>query len=414
MMNDLATFLQFSAWPPRPDWLFWASLTMVAAGLLGEFVNRRLGLPRVVGYSVIGMVLAAMGHGIFANGALDARLRLVVDLALALLLFEMGSRVNLRWLRHNKALLAASAAEATLSFVAVGYGLTLLGVSPLLAISCAVLTTAASAAVIGRVGAELRAAGQVSERMLAMASLNTVYGVLAHKLLLGWLQLDTKGDWLEAVAQPLYAFIGSIIVAFLLARLTAWLMRRLDLRNENSVLMLLGLVLVALSTARVLNLSTLLVPLLAGMILRNTTERPWVWPRHFGTAGGVLVLMLFVAVGSAWTLQALASGAVLALALLLLRLLAKSLALVGTARISGIDARQGIALAVCLSPVSGTMLVLFSEMQAHHPAIAAQLAPVILSTIALMELIGPIAVQWGLRLAGEHQPHETPAREAKR
>ena len=124
--------------------------------------------------------------------------------------------------------------------------------------------------------------------------------------------------------------------------------------------------------------------------------------------------MLFVAVGSAWTLQALASGAVLAIALVLLRLLAKSLALVGTARISGIDARQGIALAVCLSPVSGTMLVLFSEMQAHHPAVAAQLAPIILSTIALMELIGPIAVQWGLRLAGEHQPHETPAPEAKR
>ena len=411
MMNDLANFLQFSAWPPRPDWLFWASLTMVAAGVLGEFVNRRLGLPRVVGYSVVGMILAALGHGIFANGALDARLRLVVDLALALLLFEMGSRVNLRWLRNNKALLGASAAEAAVSFVVVGYGLSLLGVSPLVSISCAVLTMASSAAVVGRVGAELRAAGQVSERMLALTSLNTIYGVLAHKLLLGWLALDQKGDWLEAVAQPLYAFVGSVIVAALLARLTAGLMRRLDLRNENSVLMLLGLVLVALSVARVLNLSTLLVPLLAGMILRNTTERPWVWPRHFGTAGGVLVLMLFVAVGSAWTLQALAAGAVLALALLLLRLVAKAIALTGMARLSGIDTRQGVALAVCLSPVSGTMLVLFSEVQLHHPQTAALLAPVILSTIALMELVGPIAVQWGLRLAGEHHP-ETPVKEA--
>ena len=208
MMNDLANFLQFSTWPPRPDWLFWASLTMVAAGVLGEFVNRRLGLPRVVGYSVVGMVLAALGHGIFANGALDVRLRLVVDLALALLLFEMGSRVNLRWLRSNKALLGASAAEALASFVVVGYGLTLLGVSPLVSFSCAILTIASSAAVVGRVGAELRAAGQVSERMLALTALNTIYGVLAHKLLLGWLALDQKGDWLEAVAQPLYAFIG--------------------------------------------------------------------------------------------------------------------------------------------------------------------------------------------------------------
>ncbi|WP_255370220.1 cation:proton antiporter [Roseateles sp. YR242] len=412
-MNDLANFLQFSSWPPRLDWLFWASLIMVAAGLLGEFVNRRLGLPRVVGYSVIGMLLAALGHGIFANGALDGRLRLVVDLALALLLFEMGSRVHLRWLRNNKALLWSSAAEAVASFVVVGYGLTLLGVAPLMAMSCAVLTLASSAAVIGRVGSELQAAGQVSERMVALAALNTIYGVLAHKLLMGWLQLDQKGDWLEAIAQPLYAFAGSIVVAIVLARLTAWLMRRLDLRNENSVLMLLGLVLVALSVARVFNLSTLLVPLLAGMVLRNTTERPWVWPRHFGTAGGVLVLMLFVVVGSAWTLQALATGVVLALGLLLLRLLGKAVALVGLARVSGIDARQGIALAVCLSPLSGTTLVLYSEVQARHPDIAAVLAPVILSTIALMELVGPIAVQWALRLAGEHQPH-TSHSEAKR
>ncbi|OWQ85542.1 sodium:proton exchanger [Roseateles terrae] len=407
MMNDLANFLQFTTWPPRLDWLFWASLTMVAAGLLGELVNRRLGLPRVVGYSVVGMLLAALGHGIFAKGAMDPRLRLVVDLALALLLFEMGSRVHLRWLRNNKALLWSSAAEAFVSFGVVGYGLILLNVPPLMALSCAVLTMASSAAVIGRVGSELKAAGQVSERMAALAALNTIYGVLAHKLMMGWLQLDQRGDWLEAIAQPLYAFIGSIIVAIILARLTAWLMRRLDLRNENSVLMLLGLVLVALSVARVFNLSTLLVPLLAGMVLRNTTERPWVWPRHFGTAGGVLVLMFFVVVGSAWTLQALATGAVLALALLLLRLLGKTLALVGLARVSGIDARQGIALAVCLSPLSGTTLVLYSEVQMRHPDIAAVLAPVILSTIALMELVGPIAVQWALRLAGEHQPHTT-------
>ena len=70
--------------------------------------------------------------------------------------------------------------------------------------------------------------------------------------------------------------------------------RRLDLVDENAALLLLGLVVLALIGARLFNLSTLLVPLLAGVLLRNTTERPWVWPRHFGTAGGVLVLMMFV------------------------------------------------------------------------------------------------------------------------
>ena len=37
---------------------------------------------------------------------------------------------------------------------------------------------------------------------------------------------------------------------------------------------------------------TLLVPLLAGIWLRNRSERPWVWPRHFGSAGSALVLVM--------------------------------------------------------------------------------------------------------------------------
>jgi len=50
--------------------------------------------------------------------------------------------------------------------------------------------------------------------------------------------------------------------------------------------------------------------LLAGLLLRNTTQRPWVWPRHFGTAGGVLVLLLFVYLGALWSPGLLAAGGV--------------------------------------------------------------------------------------------------------
>src|SRR5690606_17430957 len=103
----------------------------------------------------------------------------------------------------------------------------------------------------------------------------------------------------------------------------AQLARRLDLRNENSTLLLLGMILLALSVTKMANLSTLLVPLLAGLFLRNTTDRPWIWPRHFGTAGGVLVLMLFVVTGSVWSANALVTGAVLGLALIAARAVAK-------------------------------------------------------------------------------------------
>ncbi len=404
MLAEIAGYLQFEAWPPRPPGLFWSALTLVLGALLGEAVFRRFGLPRIVGYSAVGMGIALAGLGI-VDGRLTGTFRLLVELALALLLFELGSRVSLRWLRVNRALLWAGAVESLLSFVLVYVALRWFGQPVNVALTCATFAICASAAVVGRVASELKSAGQVTERMIVLTAFNTTVAVLANKLVVGWLYLDQGGSWVQAVSQPLYTLAASALLAFLLARLVAWVARRLDLRDENSVLLLLGMIVLALTTARMFNASTLLVPLIAGVVLRNSTERPWVWPRHFGTAGGVLVLMLFVIVGASWTPQTLAAGLAAALVLLVARFVAKTVAVVGLARWGGIRMRQGLALSLTLTPISGTALVMLTDFYGYHPGFAPAIAPVILSAIAVMELLGPIAVQFGLRLAGEHQPH---------
>ena len=193
----------------------------------------------------------------------------------------------------------------------------------------------AAAAVIGRVATQFKSAGQVTERMMVLSALNTLYAVMLLKLVIGWLHVDQHSDWVQGIAQPIYTFGGSVIVAMLLASTVGWVLRRFDLKDENSVLLLLGLVLLALTAARMFELFTLLVPLLAGVMLRNASERPCIWPRHFGTAGGVLVLMLFVIVGATWSRQSLLAGAAVAAAVLLARAASKLLVLTGMARVSG-------------------------------------------------------------------------------
>ncbi len=400
MLSDIPRFLQID-WPIAPGVVFWLALMLVAGALLGELVFRRLTLPRIVGYSAVGMLAALLGQDASTRYA-TGPLRVVIDLALGLLLFELGSRVNLRWLRSNPALWYTSAAESVLSFAAM-FGVLhwVMGLSPQVSVICATMGVAASAAVVGRVASEMRAAGQVTERMIVLTALNTLVAVLAHKLVIGWLHLDSPGNWVQGIAQPLYAFGGSVLVAALLYRLVAWIALHLDLRDENSALLLLGLIVLALTVASMLNLSTLLVPLLAGVLLRNTSERPWVWPRHFGSAGGVMVLMLFVIVGAAWTPQSLVIGGVAALMLLLARAAAKAIAVFALARWSGTTVRQSVGLSLALTPVSGTALVLLAELHLSHPNVAAQVSPIIFSAIAIMEIVGPVVLQWGLRHAGE-------------
>ncbi|WP_019561112.1 MULTISPECIES: cation:proton antiporter [Caldimonas] len=389
--------------PSGSSGLLWGSLVIIVGALVGEAVFRRLGLPRVVGYALAGMGVGLAGYGM-AGGGLSASLRVIVDLALGLLLFELGSRVYLRWLRINPFLLVTSLAESLLTFGAVYLAMRWAGLDAPAAAALAVLAIPSSAAVIARVASEFGAAGQVTERASMMTALNTLYAVFASKLLLAWLDLDTGQNPVQAIVQPLYVVAGSVLVAGGLGYAVARVARGLDLRNENSTLLLLGLITLALAVTQVLNVSTLLVPLMAGLWLRNTTERPWVWPRHFGTAGGVLVLLLFVIVSTSWSPAALAAGAGLAVLAMGVRLAAKAGAVLTLGWFSGQSVRQGLGLSLALTPLSATALVLFVDLQASHAAFAAQIAPVALSAVALMELLGALAVLAALRGAHEITP----------
>jgi len=397
-MTDALWSLITAPWALEPDTLLVAAVLALAAALLGEVVWRTLRWPRMLGYVLVGTALALTGGGPSGH---EPALRLAIDGALALLLFEAGVRLNLRWLVRNPWLLASSVAEAALAGIAVWIVLRSFAITPGVAAPLAIISTAVSPAVMLRVVGELRAAGQVTERLLALAALNTLYAVLAMKLFSAGLLLSDPGTWLDALSPVLFSFFGSILVGAALGEGLALIARRLDLRDENAMVLLLAAVLLALVVAKTLQLSALLVPLLAGIWLRNRSQRPWVWPRHFGSAGGVLVLVMFVAVGSAWRPEALEASIGVAAALVLARTVAKSLAVLTLARPSGLGIGQALCLGAALLPMSGTAWVLGLDFAARHPTSGAQMMPVLLAALALLELAAPLIVMACLRVAGE-------------
>ncbi len=395
-------------WTLQPDTLLGAVLLAVIAALAGEAVWRVLRWPRLVGYVIVGTLLALTGRG---AGGDEPALRVVIDGALALLLFEAGARLRLKWLVRNPWLLATSVAESLLTGIVVFAVLSMFGLPGDVATPLSIVAVCVSPAVLQRVVGELHAAGQVTERLLTLAALNTLYAVLAMKLLSAGLLLSDPRTWVEAVSPVMFSFFGSILLGAALGEGLALIARRFDLREDNSIVLLLSSVLLALVVAKTLSLSTLLVPLLAGMWLANRSERPWVWPRHFGSAGSVLVLVMFVAVASAWTIEALAASAGIAFALVLARGLAKGLAVLALAKPSGLGIGQAACLAISLTPMSATAWVLTLDFVARHPNVGAQMMPVLLASLALLELAAPLAVMAGLRAAGEVDAR--PARAAK-
>lgn len=389
-----------------PDWPLNLSATvsfalvLLLGALSGEICARLLRIPRITGYSLAGVMAGPAVLG-WLSAEQVSGLRLVLDLCLALILFELGVRVDLDWLRKNLALLAGSVAEAGCTFFAALGVLLGLGHSFSVALVVAIICMATSPAVVMRLASELKASGQVSERLLVLTALNVAYTVVFAHLAVGYLHQAHGGGWLTAILHPVYLLAGSFLAAWLLALAFGVIRRYFDLAEDQTSAVLFGALLLTMALLREAKLPVLLAPLLAGMLVRASDPRPHLWPRHFGSAGGLLVIVFFVVTGAALTWGNVVSGWLVALALIAVRAAGKLLGTVPIGIKSGLTLRQSLALGAALGPMAGVAFVLTDDIGTLYPELGAELRAIVMTMVAVLELAGPLIVQQALRSVGE-------------
>jgi len=388
------------AWPLHAAPSLWLAVALIAAVLVGELFARTAWLPRMTGYLLTGLIV---GPGVLAliGRSPMADWRVVIELALGILLFELGTRVNLRWLGTNRWLVVSSLLEAGLSFGAVFILLRYFGATPVIAGAGASITIATSPAVVVRVVAELGARGQVTERLMLHTALNSIYSAIAVNMMIGLLHREFRGSALEAVLFSVYLLCGAVLVGagfgIVFRRIEKWL----GDHEEVLSFLLLGMIGLAVSISASLKVPAMLSLLLAGVIVRNLRGRPLVYPPHFGSAGAVLIILMFVLSGTSIAPDQLMQGAGIALALVLVRVLAKVAGVCAVARPSGASLRQALALGLALSPMSGAALLLTLDTATLFPEFGAALQSALVGSIVVLELAGSILAFVALRLVGE-------------
>ncbi|MCT6716688.1 hypothetical protein N4280_14580, partial [Staphylococcus aureus] len=80
---------------------------------------------------------------------------------------------------------------------------------------------------------ELRAEGQVTERLLALAALNSIYAVVSVKLVYGWMHQTYHSSFWVVLFHPLYLLIGSIVLAFVLAKACNLVFRKFGSQDHH-------------------------------------------------------------------------------------------------------------------------------------------------------------------------------------
>lgn len=394
------------ALPPAFGQTFLVGALLLAGLLGGELARRALGLPRIVGYALAGVLLGPQVSGVLGPGALG-NARVLIDLSLGLIVFELGHRLDFQWLRRNRWLFAAAIAESMFCFWAIHAALLAFGFAPLLAASAAAIGTATSPAVVLLVAHELRSAGQVTERMLLFTAVNSVFAYVALTLLLPFLHLQHAAAWSLAVLHPAYLLGASVLAGFAASLLLLALARWVGKREDRQFILLVGLVFLAVGAARNLNLSVVVTLLALGLLARNLDRRHVLLPLRFGYGGQLFFVILFVLTGASLQFAPLASVGLAVAAFIAARFAGKALALFAFAPLSGLRPASAGLLSVALLPMSGMAVVMVLDTAALYPEFGGELAAVVLSAVAVLELLGPIATQFALKRAGEADPAAT-------
>ncbi len=399
-MSEL-TFLPH--FPPSFGNVVVVALILLVGLACGELFRRVLMLPRISGYAVAGLV-AGPGSG----GLLDMQMledaRLLFDIALGLILFELGSRLDLQWLRRNRWLLASSIAEIGLSFGLIVVVLLALRLPVLQAAIAAAIGTASGAPVLLLIIHAQRADGPLTDRAINHTALNNVFAVVAVTMLLSFLHLEYRAAAYLVVLHPLYLLLGSMLLGYLfsvfLVRFARWLGKREDLQ----FILLVAMVLLTVGVAKALGLSMLIALLALGVMARGRDARRDLLPVEFGPTAQALFVILFVMTGAAVTLGDLATGAWVGLAYAIARMAGKLLGVLCFAQLSGLRLRKAALLGLTLTPMSAIAVVLVENTAQYYPEFGQRLAAVVMSAVLILELSAPLLTQLALRAAGETHP----------
>jgi Kef-type K+ transport system membrane component KefB len=385
-----------------PSELVWPFVLLIA-WLVGEFGHRWFTIPRISLYGLVGFLFALPHLDLFPPTA-DETIFLLANVAFGLMLFELGYRINLHWLRINIWLTVTGVVEAICTFIVVYAIATWAGVLNIPALLVAALAMSTSPAAVVRIVNEENSSGQVTERLLHLSAINSMLAVFAFKLILGLVIFQAADNVWDALYEGALTLFISVALGVLFGMAVPAMLRMLQGTTSDGTLVFAITVIFLVVLTYTLKLSPVLTVLTFGFMVRHRRIVMSPAQRNFGVLGDFLAVLLFVFIATTLNWHLVVTGLVLGSLIILARCIAKIVSVTTFSWISGITWRKGMLLGVAMTPVSALTILVLEQARYLNLNIAEQLAP-LAAFVFILEIFAPILTQRALMWARETSTH---------
>jgi len=388
-----------------PLWLL-SPLAVLGAGLMLALVLglllQRFKVPKLYGAVIAGLLLGATGLNMI-DRALLTQFQELLNAAAALVLFEVGRKMDLAWLlrsgRQGASLLLATILRGAASAVI----LALLGLPWSAAIFIGSILIAVNPVIVSSMVADENASGTSTFATNNMVGISNLVALLALGVTLAW----TRSHGVDATAgfgEELVRQGGKLVLGALIAVVSygvyALATRLCKVPATMRPGMLLAALLIDLGLCSVSAASALLSLLLMGVLLRNAEKRDNVFQAQLKTAQDIGYVLLFLMSAALVDLRLVLEGWIWVSACVVFAVrIAATRAALWPATAWSERKKHAMALSMC-SLVSYGGLVVDNSLNAYTGLDPSSTA-VMNILLALNVLLAPGLTWLGLRLAGE-------------
>ena len=377
----------------------------IAVGLAMSRLIRLVHLPNVTAYLIGGLLIGPIFHLITPE--MNASLSVISDVALGFIAYSIGAEFKLSYLKEiGVKPIVITCFESVMASLCVFAALLLMGQPLPMCLSLGAIAAATAPAATLMVIRQYKAKGPVCQMLLPVVAMDDATGLILYAILSNLaISLDNPGitpSVVNLLLLPVLQIVESLAMGVVLGLLLVWVLRFFHSRgNKLALTLMIVFAGVGLSSAKVLNLSSLLVCMMIGATMVNLCSQSDVMLEQCDRFTPPLFLLFFVLSGAGLDFSVLSTVGAAGIVYVLSRVVGKvSGATVGSV-VEHCDRNIVRYLGLTLIPQAGVAIGMARLAMQDLPEYGAAINAIVLSGTLIYELTGPVITKIALTRAGE-------------
>ena len=377
---------------------------VVFVGLLGGRLASHLKLPNVSGYIIAGLLIGPSFINLIKSGE-AGQFDIINELALAAIAFSIGSEFLLKDLKKTGAdVLLIAVAEVIGAYVVVFGTMYFVFKQPFeFSLVIASMSAATAPAGILMVIRQLKANGPLVRTILPVVAIDDALGIMVFGISLSIAKLTSGvGSYsiLKIVGTPILEIVGSILLGAILGFILSYIAPKSKSREEQ-LSITVGFIILASGMSNYFNLSPLLTCMMMGAMLINLMQNSHRVFNLVNDFAPPIYLLFFTIAGASLDLSILATVGAIGVGYIFARAAGKILgASIGAKAVKAPD-KVVKYLGMSLLTQGGISIGLSIIVAKQLPQFSDSIITVILFSVLVFEIMGPILAKIGITKAGE-------------